>query len=398
MRSVVITGLGAIGPGGVSVAGMLADAASARAAFAQWPPDQQPPSATAKIATAGGFDKTRYYTERQLRMLDRAMQLSSYAAGLALEDAGLVDDPQRGETAAFLSTKRGEYPSSHRFVAPVLKGGNGNLKAADFPYIARNISCGQVAIRFGLKGHSTFLASGSKASIEAIERAFQFIRQGRCSTAIAGGFETLSRLSLYLARHLYGEALGAPRPAFFGQGTGYLTPSEGACVLVLEAENRARARGAPIYARIDAAASARIGRAGWGTALEDGLARLLARADGDLRRVALLSLASGGSNRPHECAERDWAAALAAADTPARICAPRSLVGEGETWTSALQVAIAAAALREGHIPGTLDLAKDADTALARRCEAGPLEGDSAVVCGLEAYGSYSMLHLSKAA
>ena len=96
------------------------------------------------------------------------MTISSTAAGLALEDAGFIDGAVPTNTATFLGTWRAEQPAGYNFISPLLAGNPGRLKGADFPMIARNISCGQMAIRFGLQGPSSVLASGPIASLEAI--------------------------------------------------------------------------------------------------------------------------------------------------------------------------------------------------------------------------------------
>jgi 3-oxoacyl-[acyl-carrier-protein] synthase II/nodulation protein E len=396
MRDVVVSGIGIVGPQGIGVEALIAGTGSAAPAFAPWPSGQEPPNAAARIANVAEYPKTRYFTERQLRLMDRAMSMSSCAAGLALEDADFNDRNAPKNTATFLGTSRAEAPAGYNFIAPLLPGNSGRLNGADFPMIARNISCGQIAIRFGLQGPSSVMASGSIASLEAIARAFNFVRCGRADVALAGGFEVLSKFSLYLARHYYGKALAERSPQFFGLNPGFLVPSEGACILVLEAGDHARSRGARTYARVDGWRAGRFGRGDASAALLECWTALLDSLGREDERLGLISASSGGSNRPHELAEREALAAFfRARPVEASVCAPRSLVGEGEAWASALQVALCAYLLGKRQALPTWSLAADAPTAIASRAGGGLIAGDGALVSGLDPNGAYGALHLS---
>ena len=397
MRDVVVSGIGIVGPQGVGVEALMAGAADAAPAFAAWPASQEPPNDAAKIANVAEYPKTRYFTERQLRLMDRAMSLSSFAAGLALEDAGFNDHNAPKNTATFLGTSHGEAPAGYNFIAPLLPGNSGRLNGAEFPMIARNISCGQIAIRFGLQGPSSVVASGAIASLEAIARAFNFVRWGRADVALVGGFETLSKFSLYVARHFYGQALAERDPRFFGLSPGFLVPSEGACMLVLEAGDHAQSRGARAYARVDGWRAGRFGRGDASAALLECWSALLDSLGREHERLGLIAASSGGSNRPHELAEREALTAfLRARAVEAAVCAPRSLVGEGVAWASALQVALCAYLLGKRQALPTWNLASDAPAEIASHAGGGHIAGDGALVSGSDQFGAYGALHLSR--
>src|SRR5438105_798628 len=195
MRDVVITGLGVLGPHGVGLERIAEGVRDQRMPFSPWPASADPPHAEALIASVADYPKARYFSERQLRLMDRAMCLSTFATGTALEDAGYADGAAPPETATLVGTMRAEQPSVYKFLQPLVQGRHERINPAEFPQIARNISCGQLAIRFGLRGPSSVLASGSLASLEAVARATGFIRAGRCEVAVVGGLDVLSRFS-----------------------------------------------------------------------------------------------------------------------------------------------------------------------------------------------------------
>lgn len=396
MPEVWITGVGVVGPHGLGIDALLEDASAEKSAFSPWPADQDPPDASAVVGTVSAFPKEKYFSERQLRQIDRPMALSTVAAGLALEDAGLGGGTPVDETATFFATARSEQTSMLRFNLPLLEGRPRQLNPANFPWMSRNISCGQIAVRFGLRGPSTTLASGPLASIEAVSRAYDFLSLGRAPIALAGGTEVLSKFALYMLRAEHGEEMLRRAPAFLGAQPGRIIPSEGSCMLVLETSERARARGAVPYARIDGWEAGRLGQENWSDGLNGAWTRLVDKIGNTPGRVGLLSVSSGGSNRPYEQAEaralQRWANA---APSAARVCAPRSFAGEGECWTGALQVALAAASLRARRAAPTWNLSDDAPDAVRSRSRGGPLEATAALVAGMESSGRYGALHLT---
>ncbi|MEN7431988.1 beta-ketoacyl synthase N-terminal-like domain-containing protein [Chromobacterium sp. TRC.1.1.SA] len=393
MREVAITGIGVVGPHGVGLDSVFDAARGGRFVFSAWPEAASPPHAESLIASVGDYPRTRYFNERALRLMDKPMMLASFAAGSALEDAGYSDGGAPEDCAALLGTARSEQTSVHKFSLPLLQGRPERINPAEFPLVARNIACGQMAIRFGLRGPSSVLASGPLASLQAVARAAGLIRSGRAEIALAGGVEALSRFGLRFCRDYYGDAALAGRPAFFGERGGGLIPSEGACMLVLEDAERAAARGARVYARLGGWHAGRLGRGDAVQSLLDGWRRA---ADAE---PALLLPGAGGAGRDHERLEtralRRWLAERAG--RPCKLLAARALAGEGESWSGALQVALAAASLASRRAPATPDVAADADPALAQAAAGGALPDDAAaLVLGNDAAGAFCALGLRR--
>ncbi len=397
MQDVVITGIGVLGPHGVGVERIAAAARARQRPFAAWPAAAHPPHAEALIAQVGDYPKARYFNDRQLRMMDKAMCLSAFAAGTALESAGWADGQAPGETATLLGTMRAEQPSVHKFLQPLLQGRPERINPAEFPQIARNIACGQLAIRFGLRGPSTVLASGPLAGLEALARAADFVAAGRCQVALAGGLDVLSRFSLYVGRHLYGDCMQAACPRFFGTETGYLVPSEGACLLVVESAAHAAQRGARPLARLRGWSAGRAAGQALEPALARGWQRLLSAAQREPADVGVVAAGAGGGNRPHEQAETNALAAwLAGSDTPARVSAPCAWVGEGEAWTGALLAAMAVQALTSGDVPPTAGVCAEAPAPLAERAAGGAVAAPCALVTATESHGAWISLLLEQ--
>jgi 3-oxoacyl-[acyl-carrier-protein] synthase II len=135
---------------------------------------------------------------------------------------------------------------------------DGGARAVDVR-LATTVFCGaascQVAIEFGFCGPNSTNAMSCASGTIAVGDAFRLIRRGEVEVALAGGVEAplapLSYGSFALIRAMSqrnDDPGGACRP--FDAGRDGFVMGEGACVLVLEELERARARGARIYAEI----------------------------------------------------------------------------------------------------------------------------------------------------
>lgn len=398
MNTVFITGISYIGPHGCDFVPLMDAVSIAAPEFPLWPADQNPPSPEVRYGPVERYPKERWFTERQLRLSDRAIAMTTCAVGLALDDAGLGDNFDRDRVVTAFGTARAEHPSTQRFVMPMYQGKPRSLNPALFPMIARNVTCGQVAITFGLRGLSSVLSSGPTASVAALMRAYGFIRQGRADVALVGGIETLSRLSLYLTRHLYDSHFSAPKPAFFDRGAGQIVPAEGSCVLVLESAAHAERRGATPYARIEACLSGNAGNGSPAAALAKGYRRIVEMENGPgWRGIGMVSAAQSGGVQPHDIAEVE---ALSAEITAAKawpvITAPRAVTGEAESCAAAAQVAMAAHAIRTGLVTPTWHCG-DAPDGLDIARSARRLDTPRALVSATDYTGSHCLVRLAAA-
>jgi len=133
------------------------------------------------------------------------------------------------------------------------------------PYAIAVGICGmvssEISISLGLRGMSHVLSCGCTSSTDAIGYATSLIRSGEYDAILSGGTDGcvlpgmifgFSRMRAVSTRYNDRPAV-ASRP--FDRGRDGFVLGEGAWMLVLEREERARARGAKIYASIDGYAS-----------------------------------------------------------------------------------------------------------------------------------------------
>lgn len=104
------------------------------------------------------------------------------------------------------------------------------------------------AARYGLEGIRSCIVAACSSSTIAIGQATDAIRAGRLDAALAGGTDAISRLTFSGFNALRVMDQEPCRP--FDRARAGMNIGEGAAVLILEELDRARRRGAMIYAEI----------------------------------------------------------------------------------------------------------------------------------------------------
>lgn len=331
------------------------------------------------IRPVQSFDTGRFTTrlgaevpgfEPRLRTLDpaktgRASQFAATAARMALEDAGLgAGDvaPERGGVA--MGTTSGEPLEVERFDDKYLAG---ELDKVGPEFISRypcHMIAAHVAREVGFAGVNTMIPTACAAGNYAIAHATDVLSAGRADVMLAGGADSFSRIT-YTGFHRLG-AIAPERCQPFDKNRKGMVPGEGAAVLVLETLDRARARGARIYAEL----------AGYGLSCDahhmtaahpegDGAARAMERAlaDAGLRAEDVSYISAHGTGTPTN--DRLEAIAVKRVFREAAPKIPmssiKSMIGHTMGAASAIEAAVCALAIATGRIPPTINLEEPED-------------------------------------
>lgn len=122
------------------------------------------------------------------------------------------------------------------------------------PKMLGNMASGNVSIKYGLRGPNHTVSTACASGVHAIGDAFRFIQGGYADVMVAGASEAsvhpIALGGFARAKSVYtgDEIEGASRP-FDGERGGFVL-GEGCGVLILEELERARSRGAKIYAEV----------------------------------------------------------------------------------------------------------------------------------------------------
>jgi 3-oxoacyl-[acyl-carrier-protein] synthase II len=203
------------------------------------------------------FDATQWIDKREAKWQDRFLHFGVVAAQLAKDDAGLEITPELSERAgAYIGAGLGGVATIERTHASLVeKGPRRGMSPYFVPSIIVNMAPGLVSLRFGLKGPNLSHVSACSTGAHSIGEAARLIQRDDVDVMLAGGFEaTVTPLGVggFNAMRALSTRNDDPQRASrpWDLDRDGFVMAEGAGVLVLEELERAKKRGAKIYAEL----------------------------------------------------------------------------------------------------------------------------------------------------
>jgi 3-oxoacyl-[acyl-carrier-protein] synthase II len=254
MRRVVVTGLGAVTPIGNDARSTWRAAVAGESGI-DWIRSFDASGFPVRVAAeVSDFDPSRVASPKEVRKLERNVLLSLGAAREAMADAGLDGfDPMR--VGVVFGTAIGGVNGILEQEEIRRDRGPGRVSPNFLPNVLVDSASGQLAISLGVKGLNYAIVSACATGSHAIGEGAEVIKRGDADAVLAGGAEACMH-PLILAgftamRGLAVEDEDPPRASrpFDATRAGFVM-GEGACVLVLEELEAARARGATMYAEV----------------------------------------------------------------------------------------------------------------------------------------------------
>ncbi len=256
-RRVVVTGIGLVSPLGVGTEttwSKLKAGASGIGQITQFDTTDFPATIAGEVAD---FDPTVWLQKRELRQMDRFIQMGVAAAAMACEHAGIVDgsvEPER--FGVYVGAGMGGMLMIEKTVLDIAEKGPRRAVSPYFvPAIIINLAPGQIAIRHNCRGPNLSHVSACSTGAHSIGEAFRAIARGDADIMISGGTESVVNREAIggfcAARALStrnDEPTKASRP--FDRDRDGFVLSEGSGLVVLEELEHARTRGATILAEI----------------------------------------------------------------------------------------------------------------------------------------------------
>jgi 3-oxoacyl-[acyl-carrier-protein] synthase II len=259
---VVITGMGATTPLGGDVAstwdGLLAGRSGIRTIEADWVDKYDLP---VKIGAQLAEDPLERLPRVQARRLDRCEQVAIIAARQAWADAGFTeptDDHQDVEPERLGVTIGTGVGGPVTLISQndlLREQGIRKVSPLTVPMLMPNGPAAHVGIELKARAGVHSPASACASGAEGIAAGYEMIRSGRADVVVAGGAEAcihpITLAGFAQARTVStrnDDPARASRP-FDAQRDGFVL-GEGSGVVVLERADRARARGARIYATL----------------------------------------------------------------------------------------------------------------------------------------------------
>jgi len=255
-RRVVITGLGAISPLGLSAQESWKNACSGRSGVGPITHFDASNMEVRIAAEVKDFDPGDFIDPKDARRRDRFENLASTAAKEAIESSGLeINSTDPFRVAVIVSSAIGGMNSFEEAVHTVRDKGPRRVSPFGIPSIMSNGASGLIGIDHGARGPTVSVVSACASGQDGMGTAFNLVRYGAADAAITGGAEATITPVAVAAFDRVGamsrkndEPSTTPSP-FSGDRDG-LVMGEGAGILILEELEHARQRGAPILAEL----------------------------------------------------------------------------------------------------------------------------------------------------
>jgi 3-oxoacyl-[acyl-carrier-protein] synthase II len=256
-KRVVVTGIGGItslGQDWATVEKNLRNNVSGIARMAEW--DRFKDLNTRLGGPVLDFKLPPHFTRKVTRTMGRVAILATRATEVALEDAGLKGDPlvQSGEMGVAYGSCTGSTDAMCEVSSMLQTSEIGELNATSYLRMMPHTTAANIGVYFGIKGRVIPACSACTSGSQSIGYAYEAIRFNRVKSMVAGGAEELCPSDAAVFDTLYAASTRndtpTQTPSPFDRNRDGLVIGEGACTLVLEEYEHAKARGAKIYAEI----------------------------------------------------------------------------------------------------------------------------------------------------
>jgi 3-oxoacyl-[acyl-carrier-protein] synthase II len=254
MRRVVVTGLGAVTPVGNDAPSTWRAAVAGESGIDFIRAFDASGYAVKVAAEVKDFDPSGAASPKEVRKLERYVLLSLAAAKEAVEDAELRDfDPAR--VGIVFGSAIGGFLGIMEQHDVMLERGADRVSPNFLPNVLVDSASGQLAISLGIRGPNYAVVSACATGSHAVGEGAELIKRGDVDAVLAGGAEAcihpLILAGFSAMRGLAVEDEHPPRASrpFDATRAGFVM-GEGACVLLLEEYERAKARGVEIYAEV----------------------------------------------------------------------------------------------------------------------------------------------------
>ncbi len=255
-RRVVVTGLGLVSPVGIGVEPSWQSLLAGRSGIGPITLFDASSYPTRIAGEVKNFEPGDFMDRKEARRNDRFIQFGLAAAEMAVKDSGLdLAKEDLEQIGCIVGAGMGGLGTIEENRTLLTERGLKRISPFFIPSLIINLAPGQISIRYGFKGPNFSTVSACATGNHSIGDALLYIERGLAEVMVAGGCEaTITPLGVggFCAARAMSERNDAPEKASrpFDKGRDGFVAGEGAGILILEEYQRARKRGARIYAEL----------------------------------------------------------------------------------------------------------------------------------------------------
>jgi 3-oxoacyl-[acyl-carrier-protein] synthase II len=395
--AVAVTGIGVVSPIGVGPRQFWAALRAGGSGVAPTAGVAQADGRPRLAAAVRDFSAREFVASAHYRRMDALSRMAVAACRMALDDARALPGLDPTRAGIVFGSALGAATESIQQLDRLFQKGPAAVSPMAFPNLVLNAPASYAAMEFGFSGINVTVSQAEVSGEAAIALGVDAVRRGRADLVLAGGGDEIAMVLvrvLHQARALAGQRGGREWASPYDAARSGTVVGEGTAMLVLEPLERARRRGAPIYARIAGSVHCAVGAPpyDWPRRARDAVAPIAA-----LCAAAPVDLVCGAANSSPslDACELDLIAALPATRA-AVLTSIKGAVGDFGA-AGALTTAAACLALRKQQVPPLCHLETPASTAVrlaARRAESADLR--RALICGSARGGAMTALLLER--
>lgn len=254
-RRVVVTGMGAITPIGLSVNDFWEAVKEQKLGFAPITHFDASGYKCRLAAEVKGFDGKNYMDFKSAKRMELFSQYAMAAAKEAFEDAALdMEKEDAYRVGCAIGSGIGSMQAIEREHKKLLEKGPSRVNPLFVPMMISNMAAGNVSIAYGLKGKSINVVTACATGTNSIGEAFRAIQCSDADVMAAGGCEGcvtplgIAGFSALTALSSQDDPARCSLP--FDKDRSGFVMGEGAGIVILEELEHAKKRGAKIYAEV----------------------------------------------------------------------------------------------------------------------------------------------------
>ena len=367
-RRVVVTGLGAVTPLGLTANETFANALKGVSGVGPITLFDANLFDVRFAAEVKNFNADAYINKKEQKRMDRFLHFSAAAAQMAIQDSGLTwTDELRDRTGVFVGCGIGGLPAIEETHSTLLQRGPGRISPFFIPQVIINLASGNLSIQHGFRGPNFSMVSACATGCHSIGEAYHYIQSGQCDVMIAGGTEAaicplgIGGFAAMKALSTRNEAPEKASRPWDKDRDGFVL-GEGAAVMVLEEYEAAKKRGARIYVEIrgygttsDAYHMTNPAPGGAGAVR----AMKLAMQDAQVNPNEIDYINAHGTSTPAGDVAESEAIKTALSPDVAKKCwisSTKSMTGHALGAAGAIESVISILALHSGSVPPTINL------------------------------------------
>lgn len=255
-KRVVITGVGAVSPLGVTLAESWSNALAGRSGIARITKFD---ASTYDVTFAGevkNFTPDTYVEKKEQKKMDLFIQYALATSKMAFDQSGLkITEENTHRTGVFIGSGMGGLPGIEEQHSRLVEKGPGRVSPFFIPSVITNLAPGWVSMQHGIRGPNFTITSACATGVHSIGEAYNYIRFGLADQMVAGGTEsTVSPMAIagfgnMRALSTRNEGPSEASRPWDKDRDGFVL-GEGAATFVLESLEAATKRGAQILCEV----------------------------------------------------------------------------------------------------------------------------------------------------